>query len=148
VLFSCKLLVTLHQWFSTFFGPWTIEKKSDGPLCYADTSRTTSRNFSGSFDQGFMKLSVDHQNFQVDHCLLKSIYSLVSSTYGKLVESQVISMSTNMQRSLYLLLAPFIYIFLVWCWSYQTFSLFLGRGADEQVATSSCGYACVNQGSC
>jgi len=37
--------VLLVQWFSTFFGRWTIKKKlSDGLLCYADTSSKTSRN--------------------------------------------------------------------------------------------------------
>jgi len=37
--------ICLDQWFSTFFGPWTIFKKiSDGALCYADTSWTTSQS--------------------------------------------------------------------------------------------------------
>jgi len=63
-----------------FLAHGPLKKTSDEPLCYADTSRKISRNFSGTFDQRFMK-------FSVDQCLLKSIYSLVSSTYDKLVDS-------------------------------------------------------------
>ena len=37
-----------------------LKVKSDGPLCCADNSWTTSRNFSGMFCHWFMKLSVDH----------------------------------------------------------------------------------------
>jgi len=37
---NVSMKVDLVQWFSTFFRPWTIfsNKKSDGPLLYADTS--------------------------------------------------------------------------------------------------------------
>jgi len=55
--------IVINQWFSIFFahGP-SFLKVSDGPLYYADTSWTTSRNLhmgQWTFYQRFMELSVD-----------------------------------------------------------------------------------------
>jgi len=62
--FGCNRVV-INQWFSIFFGPWTIFLK--GPicyaaLCYADIWWTTSRNLQigqWTFYQRFTELSVD-----------------------------------------------------------------------------------------
>jgi len=64
---SLLVVLTLCQWFSTFFGPWTIfsKKVSDGPLCYADTSTPHEQLVETVLH--IMELSVDQYKFQVDH---------------------------------------------------------------------------------